>query len=157
MYHRRTWDEFKTVLSVAHASQPVERAENLEYRNQLSGVCWGAVYCSSHEDLRSEFIFLNHTVYPTFSSQRSHIVLKQVTTPDVVMFAKLRIQPPLLLQTVIIHFAGLLALWMTTSKPPALEWLNPATKNICSVQFRPVYSQGLPDKYCPRQHVPSAW
>jgi len=26
-------------LSVAHASQPVERAENLECRNQLSGVC----------------------------------------------------------------------------------------------------------------------
>ena len=48
VYQRRTWDEFKRVLSVAHASQPVERAENLEYRNQLSGVCWGAVYCSSH-------------------------------------------------------------------------------------------------------------
>jgi len=28
-------------------SQLVERAENLEYRNQLSGVFWGAVYCSS--------------------------------------------------------------------------------------------------------------
>jgi len=48
VYQRRTWDEFKRVLSVAHASQPVERAENLEYRNQLSGVCWGAVYCSNH-------------------------------------------------------------------------------------------------------------
>ena len=46
MYQRRTWDGFKRVLSVAHASQPVERAENLEYRNQLSGVCWGTVYCS---------------------------------------------------------------------------------------------------------------
>ena len=57
-----TWDEFKRVLSVAHASQPVERAENLEYRNKLSGVCWGAVYCSSHKDLRSES-FLNHAVY----------------------------------------------------------------------------------------------
>ena len=54
VYQRRTWDEFKRVLSVAHASQPVERAENLEYRKQLSGVCWGAVYCSSHKDLRSE-------------------------------------------------------------------------------------------------------
>jgi len=51
------WDEFKRVLSVAHASQPVERIENLEYRNQLSGVCWGAVYSSI------EFIFLNHPVY----------------------------------------------------------------------------------------------
>ena len=29
MYQRRTWDEFKRILSVAHASQPVERAENL--------------------------------------------------------------------------------------------------------------------------------
>jgi len=32
----RTWDEFKRVLSVAHASQPVERAENLKYRNRLT-------------------------------------------------------------------------------------------------------------------------
>jgi len=39
VYQRRTWDEFKRVLSVAHASQPVERAENLEYRNQLPCVC----------------------------------------------------------------------------------------------------------------------
>ena len=62
VYQRRTWDEFKRVLSVAHASQPVERAENLEYRNKLSGVCWGAVYCSNHKDLRSESIFLNHPV-----------------------------------------------------------------------------------------------
>jgi len=54
VYHRRTWDEFKRVLSVAHTSQPVERAENLEYRNQLSGVCWGAVYCSI------EAIFFNY-------------------------------------------------------------------------------------------------
>ena len=37
--------------------QPVERAENLEYRNQLSGVCWGSVYSSV------ESIFLNHAVY----------------------------------------------------------------------------------------------
>ena len=58
VYHRRTWDELKRVLSVAPASQPVERAENLEYRNQLSGMCWGAVYCSSHKDLRSECILL---------------------------------------------------------------------------------------------------
>jgi len=57
VYQRRTWDELKRVLSVAHASQPVERAENLEYRNQLSGVCWGAVYCSI------ESIFLNHHVF----------------------------------------------------------------------------------------------
>jgi len=54
VYQRRMWDEFKRVLSIAHASQPVERAENLENRNQLSGVCWGAVYCST------ESIFLNH-------------------------------------------------------------------------------------------------
>ena len=57
LYQRRTWEEFKRVLRVAHASQPVERAENLEYRNQLSGVYWGAVFCSSHNDLRSAFIF----------------------------------------------------------------------------------------------------
>ena len=37
--------------------KPVERAENLEYRNQLSGVCWGAVYSSIGA------IFLNHSVY----------------------------------------------------------------------------------------------
>ena len=46
----------RSVLSVAQASQPVERAENLEYRNQLCGVCWGAVYCSN------EYIYLNHPV-----------------------------------------------------------------------------------------------
>ena len=57
VYQRRTWDEYRRGLSVGHASQPVERAENLEYRNQLSGVCWGAVYCSI------ESIFLNHPVY----------------------------------------------------------------------------------------------
>ena len=34
-----------------------ERAENLEYRNQLSGVCWGTVYCSINS------IFFNHPVY----------------------------------------------------------------------------------------------
>ena len=56
VYQGRPWDEFKRVLSVAHASQPVERAENLEYRNQLSGVFWGAVYCSI------ESIFFNHPV-----------------------------------------------------------------------------------------------
>ena len=59
-YQRRTWDEFKRVLSVAHASQPVERTENLEYRKQLSGVYWGAVYSSI------ESIFLKHTVYFLF-------------------------------------------------------------------------------------------
>jgi len=56
VYQRRRWDEFKRVLSVAHASQPAERAENLEYGNQLSGMCWGAVYCSI------ESIFLNQPV-----------------------------------------------------------------------------------------------
>ena len=60
MYQGRTWDEFKRVLSVAHASQPVEGAENLEYRNQLSGLCWGAVYCSI------ESIFFNHPVHIVF-------------------------------------------------------------------------------------------
>jgi len=50
------WEEFKGVLSLAHASQSVERAENLEYRNQLAGVCWGAVYRSI------ESIFFNHPV-----------------------------------------------------------------------------------------------
>jgi len=57
VYQRRTWDEFKRVLSVAHVRQPVERTEHLEYRNQLSGVCWGAVYSSI------ESIILNHLVY----------------------------------------------------------------------------------------------
>ena len=84
VYQRRTWDEFKTVLSVAQASQPVERAENLEYRNQLSGVCWGAVYCSSPKDLRSDYIFLNHAVYLTiFDIPRfctSHICMKMGRT-----------------------------------------------------------------------------
>jgi len=67
VYQRGTWDEFQRVLSVAHASQPVERAENLEYGNQLSGVCWGAVYWSSHTAYNwyrlFESIFLNHTIY----------------------------------------------------------------------------------------------
>ena len=49
--------EFKRVLSVDHANQPVERAENLEYRNQLAGVCWGAVYSS----IKS--IFFNHPIF----------------------------------------------------------------------------------------------
>ena len=62
VYQGRTWDEFKRVLSVAHASQPVERAENLEYRNQLSGVCWGTVYCSM------ESVFLNNPVFGDLSS-----------------------------------------------------------------------------------------
>jgi len=39
VYQRRTGDEFKRVWSVAQASQPVEQAEKLEYRNQPSGVC----------------------------------------------------------------------------------------------------------------------
>ena len=54
-------------------SQPVEPAENLEYRNQLSGVCWGAIYCSSHTTYHwyrlfaqttneIESVFLNHAV-----------------------------------------------------------------------------------------------
>jgi len=58
VYQKRTWNEFKRVLSVAHASQPVELAENLECRNQLSGVCWGAVYSSV------ESIFFNRPVLP---------------------------------------------------------------------------------------------
>jgi len=56
VHQRRTWDKFKRVLSVAHASQPIQRAENLEYCNQLSGVCWGAFHFSI------ESIFLNHPV-----------------------------------------------------------------------------------------------
>jgi len=36
--------------------QPAEWAEHLEYRNQLSGFCWGPVYCSV------ESIFLNRPV-----------------------------------------------------------------------------------------------
>jgi len=63
VYQRRTWDEFKRVLSVAHESQSVERAENLEYHNQLSGVCC-AVYCST------ESIFLNHPVFRSILEQR---------------------------------------------------------------------------------------
>ena len=46
VYQRRKLDEFKRGLSVAHASQPIERAEYLEYRNQMPGVCSGAVYFS---------------------------------------------------------------------------------------------------------------
>jgi len=53
---RGEWGEFKRVLSVAHASQPVERVENLEYRNQLSGMCCGAIYCSI------ESIVFNHPI-----------------------------------------------------------------------------------------------
>jgi hypothetical protein len=40
----------------------------LEYRNQLSGVCSGAVYSSSHKDLRSVSICLNHSVYVSILS-----------------------------------------------------------------------------------------
>ena len=61
VYQRRNWEEFKRVLRVAHASQPVKRAENLECRNQLSGVCWDAVYFSI------ESIFLNHLVLQNFT------------------------------------------------------------------------------------------
>jgi len=57
VYQKRTWEELKRVLSLAHASQSVERVENLEYHNQLSGVCWGAIYCSI------ESIFWNHAVF----------------------------------------------------------------------------------------------
>ena len=39
VYQRRRSDEFKRILTVAHASQPVERLENLEYGNQQSGMC----------------------------------------------------------------------------------------------------------------------
>jgi len=57
VYQRRIWEELKRGLRVAWASQPVERVENLEYRNQMFGVCWVAVYCSV------ESIFLNHPLY----------------------------------------------------------------------------------------------
>jgi len=85
VYQRRTWDEFKRVLSVAHASQPVERAEKLEYRNQLSEVCWGAVYCSSHTAYNwyklFESIFLNHTVfYPKRKRVKSLLLHLQHTS-----------------------------------------------------------------------------
>jgi hypothetical protein len=53
VYQRRTWEEFKRVLSVVHASQPVEGAENLEYRNQMSGLCWVVVYSSSESRFES--------------------------------------------------------------------------------------------------------
>ena len=36
--------------------------EKLEYRKQLSVVCWVSVYCSSHKDLRIQYIFLKHAV-----------------------------------------------------------------------------------------------
>jgi len=36
---------------------PVERAENLEYRNRLSGVCWGAFYFSIESIFESPCIF----------------------------------------------------------------------------------------------------
>ena len=61
VYQRRTWDEFKRVLSVAHASQPVERAESLEYSNQLSGVCWGPVY-SSFESIFLITLYFKDTI-----------------------------------------------------------------------------------------------
>jgi len=81
VYQRRTWDEFKRVLSVAHASQPAERAENLEYRNQLSGMCWGAVYSSI------ESIFFNQPVrlyHDARSSERQILfnVLSQKCWPS---------------------------------------------------------------------------
>ena len=88
VYQRRTWDELKRVLSVAHATKPVERAENLEYRNQLSGVCWGAVYCSSHKDLRSESMFLNHALY----MEKLSIKLLSISTGHVnIIFHELQI------------------------------------------------------------------
>ena len=67
VYQRRTPEEFKRVLSIAHTSQPIEQVENWEYRNQLSGVCWGTVYCSSHTAYNwyrlFESIFFNHPVF----------------------------------------------------------------------------------------------
>jgi len=56
----REFIKTESATAVQHAfchRQPVERAENLEYRNQLSGVCLGAVYSSI------ESIYLNHPVY----------------------------------------------------------------------------------------------
>ena len=50
----------------------VQRAENLKYRNQQCGLCWGAVYCSSHTAynwyMLFKSIFLNHTVFFQFLS-----------------------------------------------------------------------------------------
>jgi hypothetical protein len=37
----------------------------LEYRNQLPGLCLGAIYFSTHKDLGSEYIFLNYPVFYT--------------------------------------------------------------------------------------------
>jgi len=59
---RRTRDEFKRVLSVAHATQPVERTQSLEYRNQLSGVCWGAVYCSNESNFDHPVHWLSFSI-----------------------------------------------------------------------------------------------
>ena len=69
VYQSRMWEEFKRVLSVARKRQPVERAENLEYRNQLSGVCWGAVYFSI------ESIFLNHPVLLYKTNLKNFVVI----------------------------------------------------------------------------------
>ena len=72
MRQRRTWDEFKSVLSVA--SQPVEQAENLENRNQLSGMCWGAVYCSIES-------YLFESPWITHYSATSGFIQKRVLFP----------------------------------------------------------------------------
>jgi len=46
---RRTWDEFKTVLSVARCkSNPYSERRTWNTATSCLGVCWGAVYCSSH-------------------------------------------------------------------------------------------------------------
>ena len=85
VYQRRTWDEFKRVLSVAQASQPVERAENLEYRNQLSGLCWGAVYSSSHTAYNwyrlFESTFFNHPVTVTSLPPCNNYIITRLVGP----------------------------------------------------------------------------
>ena len=72
VYQRKTWEEFKRVLTLAHASQPVERAQNLEYHNQPSGVCWGDAYSSI------ESIFFNHSVYSLLTKYKSDRKIYQI-------------------------------------------------------------------------------
>jgi len=71
VYQRRTWDEFKRVLSVAHASQPVERAENLEYRNQMSGVCWGAIYCSIESIFNHPLYRIHYSLFKVYNTYKT--------------------------------------------------------------------------------------
>jgi len=67
-----SWKYIKIISFVSkmwRANLHVERAENLVYRNQLSGVCWGAVYCSI------ESIFFNHPAY-------GRILLRMINSLD---------------------------------------------------------------------------